>query len=53
MTIAVTRFALLELYKRGEADWSQRESFGEIAVRAREPRADRAGAAAAGSGSAS
>ena len=35
MTVAVTLFALLELYKRGEADWEQQESFGEIAVRAR------------------
>ena len=34
MTVAVTVFALLELYKRGEADWQQSESFGEIAVRA-------------------
>lgn len=34
MTVAVTLFALLELYKRGEADWRQDESFGEIAVRA-------------------
>ncbi len=34
MTVAVTLFALLELYKRGEADWEQRESFGEIAIRA-------------------
>ena len=32
MTVAVTLFALLELYKRGEADWSQREPFGEIAI---------------------
>jgi segregation and condensation protein A len=32
MTVAVTLFALLELYKSGEADWEQRESFGEIAV---------------------
>jgi segregation and condensation protein A len=32
MTVAVTLFALLELYKRGEADWEQRESFGEIAI---------------------
>ena len=39
MTVAVTLFALLELYKRGEADWDQRESFGEIAV----TRAQRAG----------
>ena len=35
MTVAVTLFALLELYKRGEADWEQEESFGEIAVSAR------------------
>ena len=34
MTVAVTLFALLELYKRGEADWEQEESFGEIAVQA-------------------
>jgi segregation and condensation protein A len=34
MTVAVTLFALLELYKRGEAQWEQRESFGEIAVHA-------------------
>jgi len=33
MTVAVTLFALLELYKRGEADWEQPEPFGEIAVR--------------------
>jgi len=32
MTVAVTLFALLELYKQGEADWEQPESFGEIAV---------------------
>jgi segregation and condensation protein A len=35
VTVAVTLFALLELYKRGEADWEQEESFGEIAVHAR------------------
>ncbi len=34
VTVAVTLFALLELYKRGEADWEQGESFGEIAVHA-------------------
>jgi segregation and condensation protein A len=32
ITVAVTLFALLELYKRGEADWSQREPFGEVAI---------------------
>jgi segregation and condensation protein A len=35
MTVAVTLFALLELYKQGEVEWEQRESFGEIAVRGR------------------
>ena len=39
MTVAVTLFALLELYKRGEADWEQHESFGEIAIRAPRARA--------------
>ena len=34
MTVAVTLFALLELYKRGEADWEQDEAFGPITVRA-------------------
>jgi segregation and condensation protein A len=34
MTVAVTLFALLELYKLGEAGWEQRESFGEIAISA-------------------
>lgn len=34
MTVAVTLFALLELYKRGEAEWEQQESFGEIAIHA-------------------
>jgi segregation and condensation protein A len=35
MTVAVTLFALLELYKRGEAEWEQQESFGEIAIHGR------------------
>jgi segregation and condensation protein A len=34
-TVAVTLFALLELYKRGEATWEQEEPFGEIALRPR------------------
>jgi segregation and condensation protein A len=34
MTVAVTLFALLELYKRGEAVWEQDECFGAIDVRA-------------------
>jgi segregation and condensation protein A len=33
MTVAVTLFALLELYKRGEADWRQSEPFGEVTIR--------------------
>jgi segregation and condensation protein A len=32
VTVAVTLFALLELYKQGEATWEQSESFGEIAI---------------------
>jgi len=39
MTVAVTLFALLELYKRGEADWRQQESFGEIDIHNRAPAA--------------
>jgi segregation and condensation protein A len=35
VTVAVTLFALLELYKRGEADWEQSEAFGEISIHAR------------------
>ena len=30
MTVAVTLYALLELYKRGEADWEQEDCFGPI-----------------------
>jgi len=33
MTEAVTLFALLELYKAGEAEWEQAEAFGPIEVR--------------------
>jgi segregation and condensation protein A len=32
MTVCVTLYALLELYKRGEADWEQEECFGEVTV---------------------
>jgi segregation and condensation protein A len=32
VTVAVTLFALLELYKRGEATWTQEEAFGAIAI---------------------
>ena len=34
VTVCVTVFALLELYKRGEAAWEQDEPFGEITVHA-------------------
>jgi segregation and condensation protein A len=37
MTVAVTLFALLELYKRGEASWEQTEPFAPITVRAAAP----------------
>jgi segregation and condensation protein A len=32
VTVAVTVYALLELYKRGELTWSQDEPFGEITI---------------------
>jgi segregation and condensation protein A len=32
MTVCVTLYALLELYKRGEAGWEQDECFGDIQV---------------------
>ena len=38
VTVAVTLFALLELYKQGEATWQQDEAFGEITI---QPKADR------------
>ena len=34
LTVAMTVYALLELYKRGEAGWEQAEPFGPITVRA-------------------
>ena len=39
VTVCVTVFALLELYKRGEAAWEQDEPFGPITVRAAARRA--------------
>jgi segregation and condensation protein A len=42
-TQAVTLFALLELYRRGEATWTQTETFGRIEVCA-SPRRTRSGA---------
>jgi segregation and condensation protein A len=38
VTVAVTLFALLELYKQGEATWTQAEPFGEIQIAATQPR---------------
>ena len=35
VTVAVTLFALLELYKQGEATWRQDEPFGDIAITTR------------------
>ena len=32
LTVAMTVYALLELYKRGEAGWEQAEPFGPITV---------------------
>jgi len=37
VTIAVTLFAVLELYKQGELSWTQDEPFGEITIEARTP----------------
>jgi segregation and condensation protein A len=47
VTVAVTLFALLELYKQGELTWIQEETFGAITVQARE-RVPPARSAAAG-----
>jgi segregation and condensation protein A len=33
VTVCVTLFAVLELYKQGEASWEQEEPFGEITIR--------------------
>ena len=32
VTVAVTLYALLELYKQGELSWTQEEPFGEITI---------------------
>ena len=40
LTQAVTLFALLELYRKGEATWEQSEAFGPIRIRANEASAD-------------
>ena len=46
MTVAVTLFALLELYKQGEATWTQEVPFGEIAIAAIAASRQRAGGVA-------
>ena len=38
VTVAVTLFALLELYKQGEATWAQEVPFGDIAIAPATPR---------------
>ena len=38
VTVAVTLFALLELYKQGEATWEQAEPFGDISIAPAAPR---------------
>jgi segregation and condensation protein A len=40
LTQAVTLFALLELYRKGEATWEQTEAFGPIRIQAKEATAD-------------
>jgi segregation and condensation protein A len=40
VTVAVTLFSLLELYKQGEATWTQEQPFGEIEVSARLAKSD-------------
>jgi segregation and condensation protein A len=39
VTVAVTLFALLELYKSGEATWTQEQAFGDIAIAPLSPHA--------------
>jgi segregation and condensation protein A len=36
VTVCITLFALLEMYKQGEATWDQDEPFGEITIAARQ-----------------
>ncbi len=44
VTVAVTVYALLELYKQGELTWRQEEPFGQITVERLAGQADRASA---------
>ncbi|HEY6396630.1 MAG TPA: segregation/condensation protein A [Solirubrobacteraceae bacterium] len=43
VTVAVTLFALLELYKQGELTWTQERPFGEITIEALRSRTGAAG----------
>jgi segregation and condensation protein A len=45
LTQAVTIFALLEMHKRGEATWDQKDLFGPIQIRAADSSASRPGPA--------
>jgi segregation and condensation protein A len=40
VTVAVTLFAVLELYKQGELTWTQDQPFGEIVIEPRRPPAE-------------
>ena len=44
VTVAVTVYALLELYKQGELTWAQEEPFGEVTVHALEQNGNRVSA---------
>jgi segregation and condensation protein A len=44
VTVAVTVYALLELYKQGELTWAQEEPFGEVTVRALDESAEKVSA---------
>jgi segregation and condensation protein A len=44
VTVAVTVYALLELYKQGELTWDQEEPFGEVTVHAPEQNGERVSA---------
>ena len=44
VTVAVTVYALLELYKQGELTWAQEEPFGEVTVHALEQNGERVSA---------
>ena len=47
VTVCITLFALLEMYKQGEATWDQAEPFGEIRIAPQAAESAHAGAVAA------